>query len=344
VIYRAAEHEPLAGGSWDERLARYAIADIADDAIAAGPLDEEGIYAGNAGAVFALRTLGREVDWPIGKGNGSGYADGEIGIAIVTGDVERFRAAAADAIANEWIELLYGAGGVLVGARLLGEDDIAREAIRRLWSTWSFDSKLRACIWTQVVPPKNRVGQSLGMAHGFAGNVFALLKAAPLQSKEHQTELMHRIIETLHRTALPEKKLLNWPPSPGDKPSKLRVQWCHGAPGIVCALAGAPAQRELDTMLLAAGELTWEAGPPKKGPSLCHGTAGNGWAFLKLHKRTRDRKWLERARRFAMHAIEQREGDYPDRLPGLLEGDLGVALYLRACIEVDERWPLLDLR
>ena len=103
----------------------------------------------------------------------------------------RFRAAAPEAIANDWIELLYGAAGALVGARLLGLDDVARDAIQRLWSTWTFDSKLRACIWTQHVPT-GRVGQSLGMAHGFAGNVFALLKAAPLQSKEHQTELMHR--------------------------------------------------------------------------------------------------------------------------------------------------------
>jgi len=148
---------------------------------------------------------------------------------------------------------------------------------------------------------------------------------------------MHRVIETLERTALREGKLVNWPPVVGDASSKLRVQWCHGAPGIVCALAGAPAQRDLDAILIAAGELTWEAGPLRKGGGLCHGTAGNGWAFLKLHKRTRDRKWLERARRFAMHALEQRSGEH-----GLFEGDLGVALYLRACIEVDDRWPLLD--
>jgi hypothetical protein len=337
VIYRKAEHEALAGRAWDERLVRYAIADVVDDAVAAGPPEENGIYAGAAGASYALRILGREVEWTLGPGDGPGYVDGELGIALVARDVERFRAAAPDAIANDWIELLYGAAGALVGARLLGLDDVAREAIRRLWATWSFDSKLRACIWTQR-DVNGHVGQTIGFAHGFAGNVFALLKAAPLQSREHQTELMHRIIETLHRTALPERRLLNWPPSVGDKPSKLRVQWCHGAPGIVCALAGAPAQRDLDTLLLAAGELTWEAGPLKKGGGLCHGTAGNGWAFLKLHRRTRDRKWLERARRFAMHALEQRSGEH-----GLFEGDLGIALYLRACIEVDDRWPLLDV-
>jgi len=337
VIYRKTEHEPLTGGSWDERLARYAIADIVDDVGAAGPPEENGIYAGAAGESWALGFLGRDVDWPLGPGDGPGYVDGELGISLVARDVDRFRAAAPEAVADEWIELMYGAAGALVGARLLGLDDVADEAIRRLWSTWSFDSKLRACIWTQ----RNHlggVGQTIGMAHGFAGNVFALLKAAQLQSREHQTELMHRVIETLHRTALPERKLLNWPPSVGDEASDLRVQWCHGAPGIVCALAGAPAQRDLDTLLLAAGELTWEAGPLKKGAGLCHGTAGNGWAFLKLHKRTRDRRWLERARRFAMHVIEQRTGER-----GLYEGDLGVALYLRACVDVDDRWPLLDV-
>ena len=338
MIYRAAEHEPLAGGSWDERLARYAIADIVDDVVAGGPLarPEQGIYLGVAGELYALRVLGRDVDWPVGTGEGPGLIDGEVGIAVVTRDLDRFRAAADDCIADPWNELLYGAGGALVAARLLDEDETAREAIARLWSTWSFDSELRACVWTQVY--EGRPSRYLGFAHGLAGNVYALLRAASLQSREHQTELMHRIVEALERTALRDGKLINWPPAPGDSPDKLRVQWCHGAPGIVCALAGAPAQRELDALLLAGGELTWEAGPLRKGGGLCHGTAGNGWAFLKLHRRTRDRKWLERARRFAMHAIEQRSGER-----GLYEGDLGIALYLNACIEVDDRWPLLDV-
>ena len=175
------------------------------------------------------------------------------------------------------------------------------------------------------------------MAHGVAGNAYALLRAAPLQSREHQTELMHRVVETLERTALRDGKLVNWPVGGEVPASPIRVQWCHGAPGIICGLAGAPAHHSLDALLLAAGELVWEAGP-LRGGGLCHGTAGNGWAFLKLNRRTRDRKWLERARRFAMHAIEQRSGER-----GLWSGDLGVALYLRACIEADDRWPLLDV-
>ena len=80
------------------------------------------------------------------------------------------------------------------------------------------------------------------------------------------------------------------------------VQWCHGAPGIVTATADYPAGHsdEMDELLLQAGATTWRAGPLAKGYGLCHGTAGNGYAFLKLHGRTGDPLWLERARAFAM--------------------------------------------
>ena len=76
------------------------------------------------------------------------------------------------------------------------------------------------------------------------------------------------------------------------RPDEIRVQWCHGAPGIVATLG------DLMTLelALAGGELTWRAGPLAKGPGLCHGTAGNAYAFLVLHARTGDELWLERAR------------------------------------------------
>jgi len=337
VIYDEQEHEPLAAGAWDERLARYAIADIVDETIAAGPPESSGVYAGAAGELHALHALGADVDWELGAGDGPGFANGEVGIALVAGDAARFRAAAQTCIDDPWNELLYGAGGALVAAHLFGEDEIARAAISRLWSTWSFDSKLRACIWAQTFDDRRE--QMLGVAHGLAGNVYALLRAAGLQSRDHQTELMHRVVETLEHTALRDRGLANWPAAANSPSGDLRVQWCHGAPGVVCALAGAPAHRRLDALLLAAGELVWHAGPLRKGAGLCHGTAGNGWAFLKLLRRTRDRKWLERARRFAMHAIQQRTGER-----GLWTGDTGLAVYLRACIEVDDRWPLLDVR
>src|SRR5262249_3447087 len=90
-----------------------------------------------------------------------------------------------------------------------------------------------------------------------------------------------------------------------DKPPWL-CQHCHGAPGMVTALADAPfASPELDELLCEGGNFVWAAGPLAKGSNLCHGTGGNGYAFLKLFGRTNDPRWLERARAFAMTAIAQ---------------------------------------
>ena len=338
MLYRKQNHEPLAGGGWDERLARYAIADIVDEAKASLEPRAGGIYEGLAGEVYALRALGETVEVEsLGKVNNPGLAEGELGLALVSGNRKLAERAARKCIDSTANDLFDGAAGALVAAVLFDLDDVARVAIERLWSTWSFDSKIRACIWTQESSGPQR--QGLGMAHGLAGNAYALFRAGGYQSPAHQRELLDRTVEALDKTALRERSLVNWLPSPDSPPAELRVQWCHGAPGVVCGLAGAPSHRELDKLLLGAGELTWAAGPLRKSAGLCHGTAGNGFAFLKLHRRTRDSKWLERARRFAMHAIKQRQGER-----GLFTGDLGVALYLRACIDVDDKFPLFDAR
>jgi lantibiotic modifying enzyme len=145
----------------------------------------------------------------------------------------------------------------------------------------------------------------------------------------------------LERTALRDDGLVNWPPGTTSRPDELRVQWCHGAPGIV-ATVGDLLPVELVT---AAAELTWRAGPLAKGAGLCHGTAGNGYAFLKLFALTGDELWLDRARRFAMHAIEQVEWARAEHGRGrytLWTGDVGTALYLRSCLDADARVPTID--
>ena len=130
------------------------------------------------------------------------------------------------------------------------------------------------------------------------------------------------------------------------KSSEIRTQWCHGAPGMVASLALlAPRDQALTGLLAAGGELTWRAGPLVKGPGLCHGTAGNGYAFLKLFERTGLELWLDRARAFAMHAIEQVErmrSTYGRGRYTLWTGDLGTALYLSSCITATAALPTLD--
>lgn len=103
---------------------------------------------------------------------------------------------------------------------------------------------------------------------------------------------------------------------------------------------------DFEALLVGGGELTWNAGPHAKGSNLCHGTGGNGYAFLKLFRRTQNRLWLERARDFAMTAISQCEqaraaigrGRY-----SLWTGDIGLAVYLKDCLSAEPAFPTVDV-
>jgi lantibiotic modifying enzyme len=153
--------------------------------------------------------------------------------------------------------------------------------------------------------------------------------------------------DVLARYAVLEDGLANWSPAVEEdlvhRTGIIRVQWCHGAPGIVISAAG-----YLDEHLLLGGaELTWQAGAHRdeRGSSLCHGTAGNGYALLKAFARTGDERWLERARRFAVHALAQMRRQRVERGRGrhsLFTGDLGVALYLADCLDARTAFPVLE--
>ncbi len=97
---------------------------------------------------------------------------------------------------------------------------------------------------------------------------------------------------------------------------------------------------------LLSGELTWAAGPLRKGPRLCHGTAGNGFALLKLFTRTADESWLHRARRFAMHSAAQvatARRHHGRGRHSLWTGDLGTAMYLHQCLAGTSEVPTIDM-
>src|SRR5204863_295562 len=185
-------------------------------------------------------------------------------------------------------------------------------------------------LWAQRLHGKTH--RFLGPVHGLAGNVHALLQVGG----EWSEALLGDAAAVLAREAVVEERLATWPAIAGDSlegnDSVIRLQWCHGAPGIVATAAD-----YLDEELLLAGaELTWQAGAhgDEKGHGLCHGTAGNGFALLKTFARTGDERWLERARRFAVHALlqaERRRGELGVGRYSLLTGDVGVALFAAGC-------------
>ncbi len=289
------------------------------------------------------------------------YLMGDTGLQLLQWVMTR-DAAVADALfagveANlhhKTLEALWGSPGSLLAALHMAEAtgeprwrDQLERGLRILWDGMLFDESLGAWLWVQDM--YGRRTRYLGAGHGFAANVFPALRGAPLLPPALVDAYVERAWQTLDATAMRDGVRVNWEPlhdPTGRLPKKWLVQDCHGAPGIVCRLAGAPRTPAWDALLLGAGELTWQAGPLEKGVGLCHGTAGNGYALLKLWWRTGDAIWLERARSFAMHAIEQVER-FAERTRqtrhSLWTGDIGVALFAWGCVEGDARYPTLDV-
>jgi hypothetical protein len=361
VLYQPEAHERVTDEPWSAERVRDAIREIAaeteatfDDGWNGHALDEvdgklRTIYLGGAGVVDALRRLSRRGLVDIGRDYVS-YLErsldappdfpeddsrrslwmGETGIRLV---LQRLEASAenVDELAelisgnarDERRELMWGSAGTMLVARELGLDDLWAES-----ANWLRGERDADGLWEQNLYGERR--RFLGPAHGFAGCVLAL---GPDPSAA----------EVAQKFAVERDGLANWPAlADGElvgRDGSIRTQWCHGAPGIVASLA-----RVLDEDLaLAAGELIWRAGPLVKGANLCHGTAGNGYAFLALFARTNDEQWLARARAFAMHASAQvalARSMYGRGRHTLWTGDLGTALYLADCLEGSGELPL----
>ncbi len=242
-------------------------------------------------------------------------------------------------------ELLWGSPGTMLVAvdmaRRTGEErwaELWRASAHWLLEDW------RAEIWEQDL--YGRRAAYVGAGHGFAGNVHALLRGRHLLELSAAEDVERRAVAVLERLAERDGAWVQWPALLGADAGPPRVQWCHGAAGIVIALGGLlgpdPA---VDELLVGAGELTWQAGPPRASAGLCHGTAGNGYAFLRLYARIGDERWLDRARAFAMHALQQRRAlavaSGHERWT-LFTGNAGLALFVAACIDGEPAFPVLD--
>jgi hypothetical protein len=153
--------------------------------------------------------------------------------------------------------------------------------------------------------------------------------------------------KTLAVNAVRSDDGVTWKAVAGSEKQAVLCQHCHGAPGMVTTFADTPfSSPQLETLLVEGGHFTWAAGPLAKGSNLCHGTGGNGYAFLKLYRRTQDALWLERARAFAMTALAQCRAARQELRRGrfsLWTGDPGLAVYLWDCLTAEPHFPTIDV-
>jgi hypothetical protein len=340
------------------------------------------LYFGAAGVIWALRHLeamgacrlaraytdaveplvARTREWQRGFGEHepASYLMGECGIALVRYAM-RPDASVADRIADLVAgnrahparELMWGAPGTLLAALFMHErtgetrwGELFRSTAATLWSELRWSDEFRCRYWTQQL--YGTTSTYLDAVHGFVATATPIIHGRHLLDGALWSAWSECIVETLERTATHEGGLVNWRPwldwqaRPG-KP--MLMQYCHGAPGFVVCAGDFP-DASLDALLLAAGEAIWQAGPLRKGSNLCHGTGGNGYAFLKLFARTGDARWLDRARAFAMHGIAQMQAharQYGRMRYSLWTGDPGLAIYLWDCIDGRAAFPTVDV-
>jgi Lanthionine synthetase C-like protein len=200
-------------------------------------------------------------------------------------------------------------------------------------------------LWTQDLHGRHH--QFLGALHGYAGNMIPLIHGWNWLSAEQRSRITDAIPQTLAANARRSNMGASWRAIVGHDETPVLCQHCHGAPGMVTTFADAPfSSPDLDKLLADGGYFAWTAGPLAKGSNLCHGTGGMGYAFLKLYRRTKDPVWIDRARAFAMTAINQCRAArkrYGRGRYSLWTGDVGLAIYLWDCVTGEPRFPTIDV-
>jgi predicted Ser/Thr protein kinase len=270
--------------------------------------------------------------------------------------VERFIAAVSTGAAAG-LDLTLGRSGVLLAVSLL----LAVARPEENGGLISLGEKLLGGLWRELdtlppasSPPPGGTFLNLGVAHGWAGCLYATLGFCRRAGAPLPPGIEPRLAE-LAAAAEPWGRGLRWRWYGGGDPREAgsMAGWCNGSAGLVFLwtlaerLLGDP---EYGRLAEGAAWNAWEA--DEVGASLCCGLAGRAYALLNLHRHQGGPAWLERAHHLAERAArsaaeEAAAGSAPPN--SLYKGEVGVAA-LVADLErpdaaslpffEDEGWPL----
>ena len=187
------------------------------------------------------------------------------------------------------------------------------------------------------------------LVHGLPGNLYLMMHFPELLAGQPDWERdVIASLDCLTDCLDAELGMLELLPSPRSEASQKRrgtdrfterVHWCGGTPGMVFVFSRAFTVfghgRYREAAELAANH-AWKHGLVCKGNGICHGVAGNGYAFLALHRATSDPTSLGRALHFARHSLSPRltlGQRTPDRPWSLYEGAMGTLCFYADCLE-----------
>jgi eukaryotic-like serine/threonine-protein kinase len=257
-----------------------------------------------------------------------------IGVALGDGvraaqAIERFIARSQQASHN--LDLTLGRSGILLGcAALLAvmpESAIdARTAIAVLGDR--VDADLRRGL-AELLPVGDVGPLNLGIAHGWGGVLFALLRWREVCRRRGVDAAIETYLRALAAQAEVAGEGLRWRWI-ADRPGVERFMpgWCNGSAGLVHLWTLAERSfggAEYGELARRAAWNAWEE--PSTSGDLCCGAAGRSYAMLNLYRQTGDGLWLQRAHDLANKAVTLIE-QWSLHRDSLYKGEIGVALLI----------------
>jgi eukaryotic-like serine/threonine-protein kinase len=250
--------------------------------------------------------------------------------------VERFTATARSARSTQ-VDLALGWAGVgLSAALLLGRIDLSEGSAAAVTAAGR-----TACdrVLDALEEPAGRLTEP-GMAHGYAGLLYALLRWSVVVGEPVPVAVRSRLNE-LAALGLRHHRGMSWPVRPGVH--EYWAGWCRGSAGFVHLwITAARVLMEQDYLELAEGAAsdTWNC-RDRDLSDVCCGLAGQAYALEGLAN-VLDGPWRHRARELADRAARAAPSP-PAIRHSLYRGDPGIALLL---IELEDAgttaMPLVD--
>ena len=236
-----------------------------------------------------------------------------------------FLAAAGGSCLNP--DLTLGRSGLLLAAALLLDltDEPPPELAAR-------GRTLLAGLWEELaeLPPIADCAErpNLGMAHGWAGYLYASLRWCRAAGSPLPDGLPERLAELSDQARhWGRGRRWRWYAESGGDVGSM-PGWCNGSAGFVFLWTLAHRTLGEERYLRLAEGAAWNAWEaPDAHGSLCCGLAGRAYALLNLHKHGGGEAWLARARDLAQQAAAAMDrGDRGSAAPdSLYKGAVGVA-------------------
>jgi len=228
-------------------------------------------------------------------------------------------------------DLALGRSGLLLTGALLHDtlktED--QEPARRDLAAWG--SGLLRGLWAELAE-KPAITDSvprpeLGMAHGWAGYLYAALRWSRAAGSPVPRGLADRLAE-LAACARPSGRGLRWKWYGEPEGIAAMPGWCNGSAGLVflwTLAAETLADPIFQSLAEGAAWHAWEA--PDAHANLCCGLAGRAYALLNLWRHGGGADWLARARTLAGRAAREISRGNPGGEPpdSLYKGEVGVA-------------------